>query len=143
MGEKITMRDVAAYCTNDGKDIKKYFLDNNIVEYKYFTNDELLKTARFCVDNACIRDGNFYTDTVMLHIFYTVMSFYIYTNIEFDEMTFSEAYDIINQYHLISVLESMFDGESQIKDLERYCINYMEDMKYMFLLAILNNKNES
>lgn len=128
---KVTMRDLARFCDEEHPDINaltKYFNDHNIINKEYIAHSTLVAAAHFIIDNTCFDEGGKYLqDTFAEMVFESVIGFYLFTNIDFDDMTYEQVFDYLRKYHLIEVSNILH--EKQVGDLRKYCLSYINDIK--------------
>lgn len=129
--EELTMRDIAKYCDENSpetNDIIAYFNEHNIINKDYISYNTLVAASRFVIDNTCFdEDGRYSQDTFSETVYESVMQFYLFTRIEFDEMTYEEVFDYLRKYHLLEIINMLHP--QQIGELRKYCMSYINDIK--------------
>jgi hypothetical protein len=124
----IKMTDIKDFCANHNHDeISSYFINNKIIERNFIPYDKEYAAAKMAVDYACINaDNNFEKDSVALELFATVLEFYLYTNIDFNGMSYSEAFDTIREYGLLNLIHEITQSSDNVYI---YALRYVDDIE--------------
>lgn len=138
----VNMRELVDYCkqVNGDRDaILKFFIEKEIVVENCASYDELMTAATIAFRNSCVsEEGSYERNTNALNLFTEVMIFYLYTRIDFADMSYEEVYNALVRYHLNSVLDDITGNCGQLYSYVNRLVDDYENDHYSVQALVKN-----
>lgn len=112
------------------KDVAMFMVSHHVVERKYVDYREVYAAATTAVNESQYVDGKFVRNLPLLTVFTTVATFYLFTNMDFGDMSVTEVYDAISQFNLLHAVEGIAGTTFGSGNVMRYATAIIDDIDY-------------
>lgn len=113
------------------REILNYFMAHKVVVRRFVDFKTAYAAARAVIDQTQYDDeGRFVRDLPSMSVHAAVATFYLFTDIDFGDMSVAEAYDAITQYNLMAIVEGAAGATFGSGNVMKYCNALLEDIDY-------------
>lgn len=113
------------------REILNYFMAHKVVVRRFVDYKTAYAAARAVIDQTQYDDeGKFVRDLPSMSVHAAVATFYLFTDIDFGDMSVADVYDAITQYNLMAIIEGAAGATFGSGNVMKYCNALLEDIDY-------------